>query len=131
MVLNDEPLALGILLEVKSAQLQVARHDAGEARTAAMEVGVGVDDLVRDNVGLEDFLSAVNIAQEMIPGPDALAEACLDPSPLVATDDQRHEIEAAAGTPVLLGRLTRGEVGALFLTQFFREGKNAVQLIQG
>ena len=110
--------------------MQVTRRHAGQPGAAAMEIGIGINDLVRHHAGLQDLLAAIDIAQEKIPRPHALAQAGLDARPFVAADDQRHQVKSAAGAGIRLGHLAGSDVGSVLLAQFVRHRENAVKLLQ-
>jgi hypothetical protein len=126
---DDHPAAAGVALQVERAELEIGHRGAGQPGAAAMEIRIGVDGLVGHNTGLEDFLAPVDVVQERIPSPHALAQALLDAGPFLAADDHGHEIELGRAGGLGLD-LAAGEVGAVLLVQLVGQGKDAVEMLR-
>ncbi len=129
MFLDDRPLPAGRLLEIERGKLKIVGGDPRQAGAAAMEIRVGIDDLIRHDAGLEDLLPAVDVAQEKVPCPHALCEPRLDARPFLARNDKWHQVEPAGRTRFLRRGIAGIEVVPLLFVQFLREGKNAVELL--
>ncbi len=129
MILHHHPLPTRGSLQIERRQLQVVRHDGGQARAAAVKIRIGEDQLVGHHVRLENLLAGIDIAQETIPRPDALDQAGLEPGPFFALQDEGHQVGAIL-LPVASQQTVAGaQVGAVFFTKLLRQRKNAGELV--
>ena len=93
IVFQDVDLAVAVANQIRTGDVApdaARRIDA--AALGAVKRG-GIDDLLRDDFVLQDFLVVVNVVDKLVERVDALLEAALDPIPLLGADDARDQVE--------------------------------------
>ena len=93
VVFQHVNLAIAVANQIRAGN--VAPDSAGRVDAAALGAVKrgGMDDLLRDDFVLQDFLVVVDVVDKLVEGMDALLEAALDPIPFFGANDARNQVE--------------------------------------